>query len=112
MFKKIFIDLCNKKKESPSSVCRKIGLSNATFSCWADDTVPRRATLQRIADYFNVTVDYLLGNEKEKPADEDELSKEFVIYHRDGKTTKRKLTEKQMEMLAKMIDAIPEEEDE
>lgn len=64
MFKKIFIDLCNKNNESPSSVCRKINITPATFSCWTDESVPRRATLQRIADYFGVTVDYLLGNEE------------------------------------------------
>lgn len=68
MFKKIFIDLCNKNKESPSSVCKKVGIAPATFSCWTDDSVPRRATLQRIADYFGVTVNYLLGAEQEKKA--------------------------------------------
>ena len=61
MFKKIFIDLCNRKNESPSSVCRKVGITPATFSGWTEKTVPRQATLQRIADYFGVTVDCLLG---------------------------------------------------
>ena len=66
MFKKIFIDLCNERKESPTAVCKALGLSAATFSCWTDESIPRRATLQRMADYFDVTVDYLLGKE-EKP---------------------------------------------
>lgn len=66
MFKKIFIDLCNKKGVAPTAACRAVGLSNATFTCWTDESVPRRATLQRIADYFGVTVDYLLGKEPEK----------------------------------------------
>lgn len=75
MFKKIFIDLCNQRKESPSAVCAKVGLSNATFSCWTEESVPRRATLQRIADYFGVSVDYLLGKEeKENAPTEDNLS--------------------------------------
>ena len=64
MFKKIFIDLCNERKESPTAVCKALGLSAATFSCWTDDSVPRRATLQRMADYFDVSVDYLLGKEE------------------------------------------------
>lgn len=63
MFKKIFIDLCNKKGVAPSAVCMQLGLSNATYSKWTDESIPRRATLQRIADYFGVTVDYLLGKE-------------------------------------------------
>ncbi len=63
MFKKIFIELCEKKKEAPTAVCLKLGLSNAAYSQWTDKTIPRRSTLDKIADYFNVTVDYLLGKE-------------------------------------------------
>ena len=65
MFKELFIRLCNEKGESPSYVCRKVGIAPATFSCWTEESVPRQATLQRIADYFGVTVDYLLGKEVE-----------------------------------------------
>lgn len=65
MFKEIFIDLCNKKNVSPTSVCLEIGLSKAAFSEWTDTTVPRRATLQKIATYFDVSVDYLLGKQDE-----------------------------------------------
>ena len=61
MFKQRFIRLCNDKKVSPSAACAAIGLSNATFSCWTDESVPRRATLQRIAEYFGTTVAYLTG---------------------------------------------------
>lgn len=61
MFKQRFIRLCNDKKVSPSAACAAIGLSNATFSCWTDESVPRKATLARIADYFGVSVSYLLG---------------------------------------------------
>lgn len=60
MFKNNFIKLCNSRLEAPSAVCMKLGLSNAAFSKWSDDSVPRKATLQRIADYFGVTPDYLL----------------------------------------------------
>ena len=68
MFKKIFIDLCNKKGVSPTRACNELGLSAATFSCWTDTSIPRRATLQRMADYFGVSINYLLGNEQPKPS--------------------------------------------
>lgn len=61
MFKQRFIRLCNDRGVSPSAACAAIGLSNATFSCWTETSVPRRATLQRIADYFGTTVAYLTG---------------------------------------------------
>ena len=61
MFKKIFIKLCSERGESPSAVCKKIGISSAAFSQWSDTTIPRKVTQQRAADYFGVSVDYLLG---------------------------------------------------
>ena len=64
MFKKIFIELCNKKNIAPTTVCLHIGLSNAAFSQWDDTSVPRKSTLYKIADYFGVSVDYLLGKEE------------------------------------------------
>ncbi|MBR3967260.1 MAG: helix-turn-helix transcriptional regulator [Clostridia bacterium] len=66
MFKENFIKLCNKKGEAPTVVCINIGLSKTSFSKWDNTTIPREATLHKIADYFGVTVDYLLGKEEKK----------------------------------------------
>lgn len=63
MFKKIFVRLCNERGEPPTVVCRKLGLSGAAFSEWNENSVPRRATLERVADYFGVSVEYLLGKQ-------------------------------------------------
>lgn len=62
MFKEIFIRLCNERGEHPTVVCQKIGVTSSAFSKWTDESVPRKATLMRIADYFGVSTDYLLGN--------------------------------------------------
>lgn len=67
MFKQNFIRLCNQKGESPSFVCRKVGITPSTYSLWTDESVPRKATLMRIADYFNVTVDQLLSGDPPQP---------------------------------------------
>lgn len=83
MFKQNFINFCNKKGESPSFVCRRVGIAPATFSCWNENSIPRQATLQRIADYFDVTVEDLLRGPDEKataptePAPTSPLSAEF-----------------------------------
>ena len=61
MFKEIFIRLCNEKGVAPTVVCKSVGLSDAAFSKWTDESVPRKATLMRIADYFGVSTSYLLG---------------------------------------------------
>lgn len=66
MFKQNFIRLCNKKGVAPTVVCQQVGLSNAAFSCWTDESVPRQSTLLKISEYFGVTVEDLLCDEKEK----------------------------------------------
>lgn len=63
MFKENFIKLCNKAGKTPTAVCAEIGLSNAAYSKWDEKSVPHRATLLKIADYFGVSVDYLLGRD-------------------------------------------------
>ena len=73
MFKKIFINLCAERGEAPSAVCKKIGISAAAFSQWDESTVPRKVTQIKIAEYFGVSVDYLLGK-VEKPVASEELS--------------------------------------
>lgn len=105
MFKKIFIDLCNSKKESPTAVCMKLGLSNAAFSSWTDNTVPRKATLQRIADYFGVSVDYLLGKteEHEKPA---QVNGSISIRSRDGSVVESELDDEKIELFKNMLKQI------
>ena len=60
MFKKNFIKWCNKIGEAPTTVCTKVGISKATFSCWSDDSMPREATLFKISDYFGISVEELL----------------------------------------------------
>jgi transcriptional regulator with XRE-family HTH domain len=106
------MDLCKAKGVSGSRMCLELGLSKSTLS---DIKAGRKkgistTTAQKIAAYFDVPVDYLLGNEdkKEKPADEGELSEDVIIFHRDGKTVKKQFTKEQMDMLLTMIDAIPE----
>ena len=63
MFKTIFTKLCNQRGESPTAVCLKVGLSNSAYTAWNEDSVPRLSTLLKIADYFGVSTDYLLGRE-------------------------------------------------
>lgn len=65
MFKENFIRLCNERGEYPSAVCKKVGITPAAFSQWTGDTVPRKTTLVKVADYFGVSTDYLLGKEQD-----------------------------------------------
>ncbi len=79
MFKDRFVQICNARGVAPTTACRAIGISASTFSTWNDDSIPRRATLQRFADYFGCTVEYLLardedGTEETEKAPAEDLS--------------------------------------
>ena len=63
MFFKNLIVLCNKNHTTPNAVCLALGLSPAAATKWRSGAIPRETTLLKIADYFNVSVDYLLGKE-------------------------------------------------
>lgn len=69
MFYDIYVGFCNQKGISPSKAAESVGLSRTSVVKWKAGTIPSGATLNSLAQFFNVTVDYLLGNDqKEKPA--------------------------------------------
>lgn len=61
MFWDKFVTLCSAKGISPNGVCAELGLSTATATKWKKGAIPRDTTLKKIADYFGVSVSYLLG---------------------------------------------------
>jgi len=68
MFYDLFAALCNSKGVRPSRACIDMGLSRSLAAKWkATGENPRADVLPKIASYFNVSVSYLLGEEKEKP---------------------------------------------
>ena len=62
-----FVDLCNKIEKSPSAAAEEMGFQRSVVTRWSKGTTPRQATLQKIADYFGVTVEDLTSEKKEKP---------------------------------------------
>ena len=65
MFYEVLERLCKEHGTTPSAVCVKIGYSKATSSYWKQShRTPKREALDKIANYFGVSVDYLLGKEK------------------------------------------------
>lgn len=62
-----FVNLCNKKGVSPSAAAEDMGYQRSVVTRWSKGTEPRQATLQRVADYFGVSVSELISEQKEKP---------------------------------------------
>ena len=74
MFYDLYCALCEQKNVKPTRAAIEIGLSKGLPSTWKKSgTTPQREQLIKIAEYFEVSVDYLLGKEKSpaiKPDDE------------------------------------------
>lgn len=61
-------ELCASKKTTIKALERELGLGNGTIRRW-DDSSPAYEKLQKVADYFGITVAELTGeDQKEKPA--------------------------------------------
>lgn len=68
MFFDNFSNLCEQKGVSCKRATQEIGLSNSICTKWRKGAVPNGETLNRIAEYFGVSVEYLLNGENKKPA--------------------------------------------
>jgi len=68
MFYDNFVKLCADKGQKPTPTAKEIGFSSAALVKWKNGTIPRGNALQKIADYFGVTVNDLLSDPGEAPA--------------------------------------------
>ena len=74
MFYDNFVRLCEQKGVKPSRALTEAGVPKSAYSYWrteassGNDAKPTNQNAVKLAQYFNVTVDYLLtGNQKEYP---------------------------------------------
>lgn len=96
-----FVSLCADSDKRPSTVAAELHFSSGSVTSWKSGTQPRETTLKKIADYFGVTTDYLLGIDKKAPAAQpgDELSAEFREKY-------SKLPPEQQKLIEAMIDSL------
>lgn len=66
--------LADAKKTTFAEIERKTGISNGQIRRW-DSSSPKVENVQKVADYFNVSLDYLLGREEPKVQKETDLRK-------------------------------------
>lgn len=64
MFWDTFYDLCKKNNTTPNAVCASVGLSTATSTHWKNGVIPNLKTVSMLAEYFDVSIDYLLLSRK------------------------------------------------
>lgn len=98
MFYDVFTSLCEKKGVTPNKALTDCGISRTSTAKWREGATPRGVTLQKLADYFGVTTDYLLTGEETK--------KEPIPTNGDGldEVLERLRTRPECRMLFKLAD--------
>jgi transcriptional regulator with XRE-family HTH domain len=79
------VELRKEKKLTQEDIAKKLHLTRSTYAQYeVDRRVPEYATLQKLADYFNVSIDYLVGRSNDRkagePRDAAELLNNFLEF--------------------------------
>lgn len=103
MFYDNFVALCASANKTPTYVGRELGIDKSTISCWkARKTNPSDVNAKKIANYFGVTVEELMGDGiKKDPIPKDEVvgsAKQKLLDALDG------LSDSQLEKLIGIIE--------
>ena len=112
MFYDIFLQLCKKNGTKPTPVAEAIGVNRSTATKWKKGAIPSGDTLQKLADYFGVSVDYLLNEEtKKSPAEaEDDEINEYLEELKNNPGMRilfsktKGATKEELEKVVKMIE--------
>lgn len=97
--------LCEARGIKIGTLEKQAKMSNGTISKWTDETIPSGVTLQIIADFFNVSVDYLLG--RESAGDDEIMALREQLRRQPGMrilfSASKNATKEQLEAMAEMI---------
>ena len=92
MFFNRFKALCDERNISVYFACTEIGLNRSAVNKWKAGGKPNGTTAAKLAEYFGVTTDYLLGQSEEKipgaksrAVSEEEIK--FALFGGDGEIT-------------------------
>ncbi len=66
-------ELCKSKAINTEKLEAELGFSNGTINKW-DTSRPSVDKLKAVADYFNVSMEYIMTGEEKQPTTEGELS--------------------------------------
>lgn len=92
-----------------TELAKQIKISQPSYSDWEKGvSKPSAENINKLAKFFNVSIDYLLGNTDDKYSDEKDLSEFEILYRK----TSNNLTEKQQEILKEELKAFLKERSE
>ena len=78
MFWDNFVKECARIQKSPAVVVEELGFSNSMPTSWKKGALPHIKNRKKIADYFGISVDELMGTKKE-PAGKGGLDEQMQM---------------------------------
>ena len=98
-------------------VAKKVGVAIQTIYKYENEIVTNipLSKLEKIAEALQTTPAYLMGW-SDKPQNENkpgkaELEEDVVMYHRDGKTIRKKMSKETKAAITAMLDTLPDDND-
>lgn len=92
----IYQKLLDKHGLKNSDISRATGISNMTLSDWKRGvSTPKHDKLKKIADYFGVTVDYLMTGKEEAPPEPQLTARDKRDIAKDVDSIMEKLSNKE-----------------
>lgn len=110
--------LCQDRQITFAELERKTGISNGQIRRWSTVS-PKSETLQKVADYFQVSIDYLLGRTENPELETTNIDNEYedlVVMFRKNEMeipeSERPLYRKEVEKLMEFVKFTMKELDE
>lgn len=119
MFRLRLKELREKAGYSQYTFADAFNISQSTIGNWEAGTrEPKFATMIRLADFFNVSVDYLLGrtddtnpNQQTSNSDDKELDQKFLKLLSDIESLSPSQQEKFMDMMASTLSLLHDQKE-
>lgn len=74
-----YVQLCNQINKSPSAVAIELKIGKPSVTRWKSGVKPRYATAMKVANYFGVTVEELMGESKGEGIKKDPIPKDGAV---------------------------------
>jgi transcriptional regulator with XRE-family HTH domain len=82
MFYQRLHEICKEKNTSVTKMVKELGLSTGNMSNWKQGRLPKTEIAFKIANYLNVSVGYLMGEEEQKnplPDNEERIKELYEL---------------------------------
>lgn len=73
-------EICRENKQTPTGVCREIGISSGNPSAWKTGRVPNMKIIRLLAAHFGVSETYFLEEKEKAPTEPAGATEEQIRF--------------------------------